>query len=82
MASLFIVLEYLITAPGRLIVWLRWALPSSWRYHDDHYRDHRLAHWIASIGFYVGAWTLVAMMLENGALQSFAATVAQAFASR
>jgi predicted branched-subunit amino acid permease len=52
----FELLEWMLTAPGRLLVWFRWAMPGTPLYHDDEAKDHRGLHLIFSIGFYVSVF--------------------------
>ena len=82
MTEILLALEWLITAPGRLIVWMRWAMPTSWRFHDAEYRDDRAMHWIAAIGFYVGVFFFLRQGLETGVFAHAWTGMQTAFASR
>lgn len=59
MGELLLVLEYIVTAPGRLLVWFRWAMPNNPDYHDNEFRDDRVWHWAFSAVFYACAWQIV-----------------------
>ena len=60
------ILESVVTAPGRLIVWFRWAMPGNWIHHDNAARDDRVLHWICSAGFYVSAALFWKDLLRDG----------------
>ncbi|WGM29905.1 hypothetical protein [Brevundimonas sp. NIBR11] len=72
------VLDYCITAPGRLAVWLRWAMPTSRYFHDDEARDDPWWRWSLSGTFYAGLYGAA----DAGLFEGLWAHIALAFASR
>ena len=90
MGELLTLLEYLVTLPGRVMVWFRWALPNNADYHDDAFRDGRVWRWIFSAIFYVSAWRIVDLVVverlaEAGAanmIETLTGTLTETFGGR
>jgi hypothetical protein len=82
MVEILLALEYLVTAPGRLIVWFRWAMPGNWIHHDNEARDDRVLHWMASVGFYIWLGVMVDQGIQSGVFVTAWADMRTAFASR
>lgn len=82
MIALLRVLEHLVTTPGRILVWLRWALPTDLNHHDDAFRDSRLWHWLFSAGVYVCFYRFIDFGIRRGLFDAAAANLSAAFAGR
>ncbi len=82
MTAWWLFLESVITAPGRLSAWFRWALPWGAGYHDAEWRDSRLSHWLLSLGFYYALYRIGELSLQDGRFDRVAANIATAFGGR
>ena len=86
MNELLVALEYVVTGPGRLFVWLCWAMPQNLEYHDEEFRDSRVWHWVYSAVFYVSAWQLVDLSflerLTEAGVANMIATLTETFGGR
>jgi hypothetical protein len=82
MANTWFAIEYVLTAPGRLLAWYRWAVPGTGDYHDDAQRDSRALHWSLSFAVYGGVYSLIRMGLERGLFDQAAANLQSLFGLR
>lgn len=87
MRDLWIMLEVVLTLPGRVIAWFNWALPYGGysaliEYRNDEVRDSRTVHWMWSLGFYLGVGILVFQLMENGVLPATIRDVKAIWAAR
>lgn len=82
MGPLLMMLESVVTTPGRVLVWFRWAMPYTADYHDAEFRDSRLWRWVFSAGFYFALYRFIDLGMRRGLFDAAIAHLSTAFAGR
>lgn len=87
MRDLWIMLEVVLTLPGRIIAWFNWALPYGGysaliEYRNDEVNESRAIHWMWSLAFYFVVGSTLFTMWEIGLLQAVIRDVKTIWAAR